>query len=485
MTNNTEEGINIFSGLSREVIKCIQPKIGSFWKELKNSAEVDYEQSIKYWKNLHDSSLGGRVYTGDGEPRNASITQFVEHVRTITDPKKRFLSAITFFPILVTDEGSVKTLATEVTLKTVRLCFPLGEKFHECYFPWKDAKGASALSKQDQYAAAQFAMIDINWETLVEPEPRSLMGTILRSGRPRVILNLWEERSRGSSIRPEVDDDIGLGSLVFVPVINQELWLLVFSPIVHWFSEESGQRLYELITTRLKCEIPFIRLAYDAILAWEGESKRLARSTYKRLIFLLTHTPQFRKDANPLFKEALDKNLWEENSLGDVLSNYEATIQDFDLVAETNAVIKEITLKSYLKGLGAEFIFPNTQVSVKGDPAYLQHILGELIVNASQHAGTLKLSIDSDQNEKIGRLVLKSDNKHLLSERDYFLLRSGMPQSRSGKSDEALGMWLVSDLTKRAGGFLRVSLQRTPCRSDKITDYRKGLEISVCFPIAP
>lgn len=486
MTDSPEEGINIFSGLSREVIKCIQPKIASFWKELRNPAEVDCEQSIKYWKGLDDSSLGGRTYTGGVEPQNVSIAQFVEYIKTITDPKKRFLSATTFFPILVTDEGPVKTLGDEASLKTVRLCFPHGEKFHECYFPWKDAKGASILSRQDQYqySAAQYALIDINWETLVEPKPRSLMGAILHAGEPRVILNLWEERQGGPSIRPEVDNDIGFGSLVFVP-IEQKLWLLVFSPLVHWFSQASGQRLCELITTRLKREMPFIRLAYDAILAWEDESKRLARSTYKRLIFLLTHTPQFRKDVNPLLKTTFDQNLWEEKSLGDILSNYEAAIQDFGLVTETNAVIEEITLKSSLKRLGTEFIFPNTEVRVQGDPAYLRHILGELIVNASQHASTLKLSIDSDPDEKIGRLVLKSDNKHPLSERDYFLLRSGMPQSRSGKSDESLGMWLVSDLTKRAGGFLRVSLQRTPHQSNKITDFRKGLEISVCFPIAP
>lgn len=248
----------LYSDFALTVIDYFLPKTEKCWEKILNP-NPDFNDAIDYWSEKPAEYFG--------QKRNPFLEKFVKHIAEIKDNKQRFLSGVNIIPIVITSEGD---------LKTIRLCIPCKlESFRRMYFPWFNRYSAdnSFNILQKQYQIAQYAMVDMSWEVFTGEQIRSLTGSIIQSGGARYIEDVRSHREQYTeeeSIMPEVDDDVGFGSLIYIPILRDKLYLLIHSPIFNYFVDGVEDVLFKQLKTKLKSMLPLISLAYSSIQYWES-----------------------------------------------------------------------------------------------------------------------------------------------------------------------------------------------------------------------
>lgn len=491
---NNEDWHKLYSDFARAVLDHVLPVIEDRWERISNPSPA-LNESLKYW--------GGHpgIEKYHNKSRNSFLHSLVKHITAIKDPKYRFLSGVNVIPIVVTTEGE---------LKTIRLCFSCDtELFKEAYFPWlfrfSDRKGAELL--QLQYQIAQYAMVDMSWETFIGKTTRSLTGSVIHAGKPRYIDNVCKYREPGSteeSILPEVDDDIGFSSIAYVPILKNKadgedseysVFLMIHSPVFRWFDDRCSEILHEAFHKELAPVTPLLRLLYSFMVYWEKEAKRTGASVYGEMIDILMHGSSFQ-DFDDAIKGKLKDALWEQNRIGSFLCGKMPRTRPFYL-KETIADIcsSDRQLEKVLEGLHVDLnpIYNyQDDYSAFGVPEVIHEILWELVTNMRKYAhrnGDVELRMfkkiygwDEEGNRQDGAflsLITKGVNIDL---EKYMSLRLGMPSSSA--EGGGFGMWLAGFLVNNAGGILKTRLFRNHKEKDKgVGEYRKGLEVSLAFPI--
>ncbi len=390
------------------------------------------------------------------QPKRFETTEawsdFSNQIWTITDPKERFLSAVSYV---------ILGISAEDEIKTIRPCFPINlEDFKKTFFP---------NLKDDDYLKAQFALTDMSYEAFIGKYYRSLTSEIIEGRQHRYFPNIEQVRMEGRSVRTDVDKIVGFNCLVYIPIIPDKLWLLFFSPIHDWFTDDVGKILTKSINKILGKHIQLIELYWDAIQFLEQKTKEMWFISFNRAIDILYHpfrAKEQNEDARKFFYgivksfglDILTHALNPQRVSFDLNSKFKETIQADN---QLRAVIND-NLRFDLNKLPVE------QILVRGDPDILKLAIWEAVDNARKYGEKTEIAFNKYETTDTGKIAnagisFKSKIKGggILVE-EYMQLRFGIPLVDSDKVDadegSGIGLWLVNRLLTAMGGYVSVKL---------------------------
>lgn len=364
---------------------------------------------------------------------------FLENIKRTRNPKQRFLNGVSFITF-----GTF----TEDDIKTIRPFFPTKlDEFKNCFFPF--------LS-DEQYLNAQYAIVDLSYESLLGAKLKSLTSRVIESEKPYYYPTFERERNEGVSIRPDVDETIGFNSLVYIPILP-ELWVLFFSPVSAWFIEGSEEILKKEIDTKLSLNIELLKLYWNAIQFLETKTKEMWFMSFERAVKILYHP--FKDKVYDKEKVQIFYEIVKSHGLEILRRAFNPEKLKLNLHAEFRRIVTsdgqlsavlEDDLKYDLNNIN------NKSLLAYADPSILSFVIRELIVNARKYGKQTNIVFNDEGDYSV--ISFKTISNTVLSVEEYIQLRYGLPLTRSN-CDGGMGLWLSNKLLASIGGYLKVEFK--------------------------
>ena len=137
---------------------------------------------------------------------------------------------------------------------------------------------------------------------------------------------------------------------------------------------------------------------------------------------------------------------------------YPLQLREADLSQTLRNIVDSLMTEAQSRGVGVTVSLPPSCPALT-DPSVLEHIVGNLLLNAFKHAacGTVAVSLEQPDAES-ARIVVADDGRGIApDDQQHIFGKFGVARSGGRGSGTGLGLWIVRKLTDALGGTIALT----------------------------